>query len=99
MNHKQSVLKLLLGVAGVGFLVTNCTIKTSTDLGGAGTGNTLSGPCSPVGDVVNGCRCAGNLLSYQSCQADGTYGACVCADTTSGGGSSGGASSAGTSRR
>lgn len=97
MNHKQSVLKLLLGVAGVGFLVTNCTIKTSADPSGAGAGNTLSGPCSPVGDVVNGCLCAGNLLSHQTCQADGTYGACVCADTTSGGGSSGGASSAGTS--
>jgi hypothetical protein len=100
MNHRQSVLKLLLGVAGVGLLVTNCTIKTSMDTGnagssnnsGAGTGNTLSGPCSPVGQVVNGCLCAGNLVSHQTCQADGTYGACICADTIGG---SGGASSAG----
>jgi hypothetical protein len=96
MNHKQSVSKLLLGVAGVGLLVTNCTIKSSTDAGsagssnnsGAGAGNTVSGPCSPVGQVVNGCLCAGNLLSHQVCQADGTYGACICADTTGGGGAS-----------
>lgn len=60
----------------------------------AGAGNTTSGDCSPVGKRVNGCICSGDhSVSYQLCTSDGVYGACVCADTSYGGGSSGGASS------
>ncbi len=59
----------------------------------AGAGNTTSGDCSPVGKKINGCLCAGNVVSYQLCTSDGVYGACVCADTSNGGNSSGGASS------
>ena len=105
MNSKQSMWKLLCGVAGVagmGLLITNCTIKTSSDDGSGGTGNssnssagagnTTSGACSPVGSVLNGCICAGNLTSHQVCESNGTYGACVCAVSSEGGASSGGAS-------
>jgi hypothetical protein len=96
MNHKQSLSKLLLGVAGVGLLVTNCTIKSSMDAGSSG--NTFSGDCSPAGKMFNGCVCPGSVQSYQVCQADGTYSPCVCPDTTGGGGASsaGATSSAGT---
>lgn len=89
MKSKRSMWKLVLGVASVGLLVTNCTIKTDD-----GAENTLSGNCSPVGKKFSGCTCPGNLKSYQLCTEDGTYGACVCEDTGNGGASSdGGASS------
>jgi hypothetical protein len=101
MNSKRSMWMLLLGVAGVGLLVTNCTLKTASDNanGGAsnnssaGAGNAFSGHCSPVGDKFSGCICSGNVVSYQTCGSDGIYGACACATSTEGGASSGGASS------
>src|SRR5437763_100257 len=96
MNSKHSMWKLFVGVAGLGFLVNNCTIKTATDDGSAGAGNTTSGECSPVGKKLSGCTCAGNLVSYQLCTSEGIYGECVCT-TGSAGASSGGASSAGAS--
>lgn len=98
MNSKRSMWKLLVGVAGVGFLVTNCTIKSATDDDTAGAGNTTSGSCSPVGKKVSGCTCPGNnSVSYQLCTAEGIYGDCVCTATGSGGSSSGGSSSGGSS--
>ncbi|MES1178629.1 MAG: hypothetical protein ABUL62_30185 [Myxococcales bacterium] len=101
MNSKRSMWKLLVGVASVGLLVTNCTIKTDDDdakagsgNSSAGAGNATSGECSPVGKKLSGCICAGNLTSYQLCTDEGIYGACVCDDTSGGGASSyGGAAS------
>lgn len=109
MNSKRSMWKLLMSVAGASLLVTNCTIKSSDDDNGgaanntaganssAGAGNSTSGDCSPVGKKVNGCVCPGNLVSYQLCQDDGTYGACVCATGQGGGSNSAGASNGGAS--
>ena len=93
MNSKLSMWKLIFGVAGMGLLITNCTIKTESDNGdNAGSGNTASGTCTP-GKKVNGCTCSGNVIGYQLCSDEGTYGACVCATNTEGGASSGGATS------
>jgi len=98
MNSKRSIWKLLLGVSGVGLLVTNCTLKTATDDGSAGAGNSTSGSCSPVGKKISGCVCAGSkVVSYQVCEDEGIYGACVCAANNDGGASSGGASNGGAS--
>jgi hypothetical protein len=104
MNSMRSMWKLFAGVASVGLLVTNCTIKTDDDDGkagagnnanagagnnaSAGAGNTSSGDCSPVGKRVNGCTCPGNLVSYQLCTTEGIYGACVCDSPSNGGASS-----------
>jgi len=95
MNSKQSMWKLFVGVAGMGLLINNCTIKTDDGTGSAGTGspsagagNAASGECSPVGKKRVGCVCAGNLESYQLCTSEGIYGACVCDDTSNGGASS-----------
>lgn len=93
MNSKLSMWKLICGVAGMGLLITNCTIKTESDNGAnAGSGNTASGTCTP-GTKVTQCTCAGNTIGSQTCLQDGTYGACVCATNTEGGASSGGATS------
>jgi hypothetical protein len=104
MNSKRSMWKLLCGVAGVGLLVTNCTLKTDDNDGkagasnaSAGAGNASNGNCSPVGMKFSGCICAGNVVSYQVCTAEGIYGACVCDDTSGGGASNGGAPSGGAS--
>ncbi|MEO6601405.1 MAG: hypothetical protein ABIQ16_16120 [Polyangiaceae bacterium] len=101
MNSMRSMWKLFVGVAGMGLLITNCTIKTEDGAEGggsnsaAGADNTMSGECSPVGKKFSGCLCASKLMSYQVCTAEGIYGACVCDDTSTAGSSSGGASSAG----
>ncbi len=87
MNSIRSMWKLFVGVAGLGLLVNNCTIKTD-DSGSAGAGNTSSGSCSPVGSKTVGCLCTGNLKSYQVCTDDGTYSACVCDDVSGGGAAS-----------
>jgi len=88
MNSKRSMWKLLLGVAGVGLLVTNCTLKTDDG-------------CTP-GKKKSGCDCPGNAVGYQTCQDDGTYDACECPPISNAGGSNvggesnGGASNGGT---
>ena len=87
MNSMRSMWKLFVGVAGLGLLVNNCTIKTD-DNGSAGAGNASSGACSPIGSKKQGCICAGNLTSYQVCTAEGIYGACVCDDVSGGGATS-----------
>ena len=94
MNSMRSMWKLFVGVAGMGLLITNCTIKTDDSTSSAGAGNTASGECT-AGKKFSGCTCAGNVVSYQICTAEGIYGACVCDDTSAAGSSSGGASSAG----
>ena len=96
MNSVRSMWKLFVGVAGLGLLVNNCTIKTD-DSGSAGAGNASSGACSPIGAKKSGCICAGNLTSYQLCTEEGIFGACVCDDVSVGGASSvaGGTSYAG----
>src|SRR3954463_7038661 len=86
MNSMRSMWKLFVGVAGLGLLITNCTIKTDDNDDSAGSN------CSPVGSKKNGCTCAGNLTSYQLCTDDGTYSACGC-DIASGGAPTAGASS------
>ena len=83
MNSKRSMWKLLLGVVGVGLLVTNCTVKTESDTG-----------CN-TGTKKPGCDCTGNVTGYQSCLDDGTYGACVCPQGTAGNSSGGGSNAAG----
>jgi hypothetical protein len=90
MNSMRSMWKLFVGVAGMGVLITNCTIKTDDGSGSggassAGAGNAASGECSPVGKKRVGCICAGNLERYQLCTDAGVYGACVCDDTSYGG--------------
>jgi len=99
MNSKRSMWKLLAGVAGVGFLFTNCTIKSATDDdSNAGAGNTTNGSCSPVGMKVTGCTCPpNNLVSYQVCTEAGIYGECVCAAAGTAGAGNGGASNGGAS--
>jgi len=88
MNSKRSMWKVILGVVGVGLLVTNCTIKTDDDDSNACT----------AGEKKSGCECPGNAVGYQTCQADGTFDACFCSGVNIGGGSNGGGSgTAGTS--
>ena len=81
MNSKRSIWKLLVGVAGVGLLVTNCTVKSDDG-------------CTE-GNNKNGCECPGSAVGHQTCLADGTYGACICPSGNEGGASNGGATSAG----
>jgi len=91
MNSMRSMWKLFLGIACVGLLVTNCTIKTDdgTDDG--------TGGCTP-GKKKECSACDNGVTGSQTCQEDGAYGACVCPGSVNGGASSGGASnSAGTS--
>jgi hypothetical protein len=101
MNSKQSIWKLLFACAGVGFLVTNCTIQSASDKGSAGdtgsaaTGNISSGECT-AGHKLTGCTCPGKLTGYQVCGSDGTYvQSCVCPAAGEGGApaDNGGASS------
>jgi hypothetical protein len=86
MNSKRSMWKVLLGVAAVGLLVTNCTIKTDDD---DDTG------CTP-GQKKECSACEG-VTGSQTCQADGSYGACDCPGSNNAGSSNGGGSSAGAS--
>ena len=83
MNSKRSMWKVLLGVVGVGFLVTNCTIKTDDS-------------CDP-GEKKNCNACDNNVTGTQTCGDDGTYDACYCPGSVNGGGSNAGASNAGAS--
>ncbi|HET7543537.1 MAG TPA: hypothetical protein VFK05_26875 [Polyangiaceae bacterium] len=82
MNSKRSVWKVLLGVVGVGLLVTNCTIKTKTD-----------DDCTP-GHKKNCNACDNGVTGSQTCQDDGSYGECVCPGSVNAGSSNGGGSSA-----
>jgi len=75
--------KVLLGVVGVGLLVTNCTIKTDDS-------------CDP-GEKKNCNSCDNNVTGTQTCGDDGTYGACYCPGSVNGGGSNAGGSNAGAS--
>jgi hypothetical protein len=84
MNSMRSYWKWLMASAGAGLLFTNCTIKSSTDGGSAGTGD---GSCT-VGTKHSGCTCPGNAIGSQTCLADGTFGSCECADSGSSGASS-----------
>jgi hypothetical protein len=83
MNSKRSMWKVLMGVAAVGLLVTNCTVKTDDS-------------CDP-GDKKNCDACDDNVTGSQTCQSDGSYGACVCPGSVTAGSSNGGGSSAGAS--
>jgi len=87
MNSKRSMWKVILGVVGVGLLVTNCTIKTDSD---------EDAGCSP-GTKKSCNACADNVTGTQTCLPDGTYDACFCPGSTTGGGSNGGGSNAGAS--
>jgi hypothetical protein len=87
MNSKRSVWKLLVSVACVGLFVTNCTIKTDDD---------DSSGCTP-GKKKDCSACDNGVTGSQTCQDDGSYGACVCPGSVNGGASSGGASSGGSS--
>jgi hypothetical protein len=80
MNSKRSMWKLLVSVACVGLFVTNCTIKTESDDG-----------CTP-GKKKDCSACDNGVTGSQTCQDDGSYGACVCPGSVNGGSSSGGAS-------
>ena len=85
MNSKRSIWKVILGVVGMGLLVTNCTIKSDDD-----------SACTE-GAKKNGCECPDKSIGFQVCQDDGTYGACSCSAPNVGGGSNGGGSSGGAS--
>jgi len=87
MNSKRSMWKLLVSVACVGLFVTNCTIKTDDD---------DSDGCTP-GKKKDCSACDNGVTGSQTCQDDGSYGACVCPGSVNGGSSSGGASSGGAS--
>ncbi|HWZ87252.1 MAG TPA: hypothetical protein VNW92_00330 [Polyangiaceae bacterium] len=98
MNGKRTYWQLLLASAGVGLLITNCTIQSATDSGSTangGAGNASSGSCT-AGTRVNGCIClSDNHVSSQLCGSNGLYGACDCSTSSSGGTSAGGTSSTG----
>jgi len=66
MNIKRSYFHVLWASLTVGLLLTNCTVKSSDDDG-----------CTK-GKKHNGCDCPGELVGYQVCGSDGTYGDCVC---------------------
>src|SRR6188768_787947 len=84
MNSKRSVWKVLLGVVGVGLLVTNCTIKTDDS-------------CTP-GRKKNCSACENGVTGSQTCLDDHSYGECVCPGSVNGGSSNaGGSTSAGSS--
>src|SRR6187551_48742 len=83
MNSKRSMWKVLLGVVGVGLLVTNCTIRTDDG-------------CTP-GKKRNCDACENNVTGTQTCLEDGTYDACYCPGSVTGGASNGGGSNAGAS--
>src|SRR6187551_3873735 len=84
MNSKRSMWKVLLGVVGVGLLVTNCTIKTDDS-------------CTP-GEKKNCEACDNNVTGTQTCLDDGTYDACYCPGSNTAGASSvAGSSNAGAS--
>src|SRR3954471_7259483 len=76
MNNKRSMWKLLFASVGVGFLVTNCTIKAASD-----TADDSSDSCT-TGHKKPGCLCSDNATGYQVCAKDGVYGSCVCPDGT-----------------
>jgi len=78
MNSKRSMWKLLASVACVGFLVTNCTLKTDDG-------------CTP--GKKKECTACNGVTGTQTCQDDGSYGDCVCPGSSNGGGSSSGGSS------
>lgn len=84
MNSKRSMWKLLVGVACVGLLVTNCTVKTDDD-------NDDTSGCTP-GTKKNCNACADNVTGSQTCQDDGSYGDCVCPGSVNAGASNGGGS-------
>jgi hypothetical protein len=86
MNSKRSMWKVLLGVVGMGLLVTNCTIKTDDS----------DDSCTP-GKKKNCSACDDGVIGYQTCQDDGTYDSCYCPGSVVGGGSNGGGSNAGAS--
>jgi len=71
--------KVILGLVGVGLLVTNCTIKTEDS-------------CTP-GEKKNCNACANGVTGNQTCGDDSTYGECFCPGSVDGGGSNAGGSS------
>lgn len=83
------------GSAGSGNNTAGAGNNTAGANNSAGVGNAASGECSPVGKKFSGCICPGNLVSYQTCQSDGTYGNCVCGTNGQGGASNGGNAGAG----
>jgi hypothetical protein len=93
MNHKQSMLKLFLSVAGTGLLVSNCTIKASTDAASAGSANnTSAGAGNAAGSANNTSAGAGNAAGSANNTSAGAGGS-----NTGGASSYAGASEAGAS--
>ena len=90
MNGKRAYWKWLVASAGVGLLVSNCTIKSTSD-GGTGGGSSL---CT-AGTKITGCTCTGNVIGSQLCLPDGTFAACACATDPGQGGTGGTASPSG----
>ncbi|MEO7035429.1 MAG: hypothetical protein ABI548_15995 [Polyangiaceae bacterium] len=86
MTNKRSIWKLLFTGVSFGLLVTNCTVKSATDMGDDTSGNTCN-----TGDKTNGCMCSDKSTGYQVCKSDGVYGSCVCPPgaVSVGGGSAG----------
>src|SRR6478735_3162290 len=86
MNSKRSMWKLLVSVACVGLFATNCTIQTDSD-----QDNDDTTGCTP-GKKKDCSACDNGVTGSQTCQEDGSYGACVCPGSVNGGASNGGAS-------
>ena len=76
MNIKRSFFTLLMGSAGFGLFLANCTVSTSS-----------SDKCSK-GDKDTGCECPGKITGYQVCNSSGVFGDCQCPGTNTAGSSS-----------
>jgi len=75
MNIKRSFFTLLMGSAGFGLFLANCTVSTSS-----------SDKCSK-GDKDTGCECPGKITGYQVCNSSGVFGDCQCPGTNTAGSS------------
>ena len=79
MNSKRSVWKLFVGVAGVGLLVTNCTIKTATDEDTAGASNNSAGASNNNAGAGNNNAGAGNATNGECSPVGKKLSGCICA--------------------
>ena len=75
MNIKRTFFTLLMGSAGFGLFLANCTVSTSS-----------SDKCAK-GDKDTGCECAGKITGYQVCNSSGVFGDCQCPGTNTAGSS------------
>jgi hypothetical protein len=81
MKSMRSSFALLLSTFGAMVLVANCTVKEGSSDGAGGDPDT---GCVK-GKKRTGCACPGNIEGSQTCGSDGTYGACDCPGTNTGG--------------